>query len=133
LANASHSKASSSLHKRTANAVMEMCVDNRREEFTDLYSAHPSIAQRIKVLVDVAERARSGAVDAACRGVPGRNASLERSTERRGGNERCGLRPLGAVPAGPAAQGPYLPDRPSADLASAPAPLQGGDRAGPWG
>src|SRR6266436_1193551 len=36
------------------SAVMEMCVDNPREEFTDLFSTHPSIEARIKVLVEVA-------------------------------------------------------------------------------
>src|SRR5260370_19838207 len=36
------------------SAVMEMCVDNPREEFTDLFSTHPSIDARIKALVEVA-------------------------------------------------------------------------------
>src|SRR5262249_25888170 len=36
------------------SAVMEMCVDNPREEFTDLFSTHPSIEARIKALVEVA-------------------------------------------------------------------------------
>src|ERR1700752_928870 len=35
------------------SAVMEMCVDNPREEFTDLFSTHPSIDARIKALVEV--------------------------------------------------------------------------------
>jgi heat shock protein HtpX len=35
------------------SAVMEMCVDNPREEFTDLFSTHPSIEARVKALVDV--------------------------------------------------------------------------------
>ena len=41
------------LHGATS-AVMEMCVDNPREEFTDLFSTHPPIEKRIKVLVEVA-------------------------------------------------------------------------------
>src|SRR5215472_12531532 len=40
------------LHGATS-AVMEMCVDNPREEFTDLFSTHPPIEKRIKVLVEV--------------------------------------------------------------------------------
>jgi heat shock protein HtpX len=40
------------LHGATS-AVMEMCVDNPREEFTDLFSTHPPIEKRIKALVDV--------------------------------------------------------------------------------
>jgi heat shock protein HtpX len=35
------------------SAVMEMCVDNPREGFTDLFSTHPSIEARVKVLVEV--------------------------------------------------------------------------------
>src|ERR1700720_3221473 len=41
------------LHGATS-AVMEMCVDHPREEFTDLFSTHPSVEARIKVLVEVA-------------------------------------------------------------------------------
>src|SRR6202035_2350136 len=41
------------LHGATS-AVMEMCVDNPREEFTDLFSTHPPIEKRIKVLIEVA-------------------------------------------------------------------------------
>src|SRR5215831_11946002 len=40
------------LHGATS-AVMEMCVDNPREEFTDLFSTHPPIEARIKALVEV--------------------------------------------------------------------------------
>src|SRR5262249_49627712 len=40
------------LHGATS-AVMEMCVDNPREEFTDLFSTHPPIEKRIKALVEV--------------------------------------------------------------------------------
>ena len=35
------------------SAVMEMCVDNPREEWTDLFSTHPPIEARIKKLVDL--------------------------------------------------------------------------------
>src|SRR6195256_3225847 len=41
------------LHGATS-AVMEMCVDNPREEFTDLFSTHPPVEARIKALVEVA-------------------------------------------------------------------------------
>jgi heat shock protein HtpX len=36
------------------SAVMEMCVDNPREGFADLFATHPSIESRIKALVDFA-------------------------------------------------------------------------------
>ena len=36
------------------SAVMEMCVDNPREGFADLFATHPSIESRIKALVEFA-------------------------------------------------------------------------------
>ena len=33
------------------SAVMEMCVDNPREGFADLFATHPSIEERIDALV----------------------------------------------------------------------------------
>ena len=36
------------------SAVMELCVDNPREGFADLFSTHPSVESRVKKLVEVA-------------------------------------------------------------------------------
>jgi heat shock protein HtpX len=36
------------------SAVMEMCVDNPREEFSDLFATHPPIAQRIQAIMKFA-------------------------------------------------------------------------------
>src|SRR5271166_5402942 len=36
------------------SAVMEMCVDNPREEFSNLFSTHPSVESRVKALVETA-------------------------------------------------------------------------------
>src|SRR5580700_9341860 len=36
------------------SAVMEMCIDNPREGFSDLFSTHPSVESRVKKLVEVA-------------------------------------------------------------------------------
>ncbi len=36
------------------SAVMEMCVDNPREEFADLFATHPSVDQRVAALVKFA-------------------------------------------------------------------------------
>ena len=47
------------------SAVMEMCVDNPREEFTDLFSTHPSVEARVKVLVETDGRPRSRPAGAA--------------------------------------------------------------------
>ena len=36
------------------SAVMEMCVDNPREEFADLFATHPSVDRRVEALVKFA-------------------------------------------------------------------------------
>jgi heat shock protein HtpX len=41
------------LHAATS-AVMEMCVDNPREEFSDLFATHPSVDDRVAALVKYA-------------------------------------------------------------------------------
>src|SRR5829696_2299915 len=39
---------------RATSAVMELCVDNPREGFADLFATHPSVDKRIKALVQFA-------------------------------------------------------------------------------
>ena len=36
------------------SAVMEMCIDNPREEFADLFATHPSVDKRVAALVKFA-------------------------------------------------------------------------------
>jgi heat shock protein HtpX len=36
---------------RSPSAIMEMCIDNPREEFSDLFATHPSIQRRVNALV----------------------------------------------------------------------------------
>lgn len=45
------------------SAVMEMCVDNPREGFADLFATHPSIESRVKALVDFAGGHDPGPID----------------------------------------------------------------------
>src|SRR3954470_13689390 len=45
------------------SAVMEMCVDNPREGFADLFATHPPIESRIKALVDFAGGHDPGPID----------------------------------------------------------------------
>jgi heat shock protein HtpX len=39
---------------RANSAVMEMCIDNPRTDFSDIFATHPSIDKRIEVLVKLA-------------------------------------------------------------------------------
>ena len=45
------------------SAVMEMCVDNPREGFADLFASHPSIDRRVEALVQMAGGHDPGPVD----------------------------------------------------------------------
>jgi heat shock protein HtpX len=40
--------------RRATSAVMEMCIDNPREEFGDLFDTHPSVDSRVAALVKFA-------------------------------------------------------------------------------
>ena len=99
------------------SAVMEMCVDNPREEFSDLFATHPSVEQRVAAIIRFA-----GGHD------PGPLALPDETDQ---GAEQ-------AVPAGPwsdptgesPAPRPFLPPQPG----DPPGGSDGGsDEPGPWG
>jgi heat shock protein HtpX len=143
------------LHGATS-AVMEMCVDNPREEFTDLFSTHPPIEKRIKALVDV-----MGGHDPGPIALPEPEDEAQADSEAPGPGDTQALPgsapqgPWGGVadqasqpgvpqgapssapwgqPAEPAGQRPFLPDRPPIDLGRPPAaPPGGAGQGGPWG
>jgi len=112
------------------SAVMEMCVDNPREEFTDLFSTHQQIEARIKALVDL-----MGGHDPGPLALPGSNGPEEppAPAQELPGNTPHSLPPQG--PWGGTEDGqparPFLPDRPPIDLGGPPPPNSG--TAGPWG
>jgi heat shock protein HtpX len=130
------------LHGATS-AVMEMCVDNPREEFTDLFSTHPPVEARIKALVEVA-----GGHDPGPLALPGPEDETQAQTEALPGSappgtppdgpwghaaDRQSGAPMGHSPAEPVPPRPFLPDRPPIDLGGSPAPTGGGGPGGPWG
>src|SRR5207302_1733136 len=55
------------------SAVMELCVDNPREGFVDLFATHPPVAKRVTALVQFAG-GRAAALEG-CRPGPGRRPS----------------------------------------------------------
>ena len=136
------------LHGATS-AVMEMCVDNPREEFTDLFSTHPPIEKRIKVLVEVAGGHDPGPLALPAPEEETRTDALPGPTGPWGGatdqppqpgapagapSSAPSSAPWGHAPAEPAGQRPFLPDRPPIDLGAPPAaPPNGDGPAGPWG
>jgi heat shock protein HtpX len=92
------------------SAVMEMCIDNPREGFADLFATHPSVDSRVAALVKFA-----GGHD------PGRMA-LPSDTDAPG--EADDTAPL------PPRSGPWSDGKSPAGSAQAPLP---GPLKGPWG
>jgi heat shock protein HtpX len=101
---------------RATSAVMEMCVDNPRSGFTDLFATHPSIDARVKALVDYA-----GGHDPGPLALPGFDGT--EMTGRGAANEEFG-EPWGE---------PRQPQQPAGPWGPAPGEQQGGATAGPWG
>jgi len=131
------------LHGATS-AVMEMCVDNPREEFTDLFSTHPPIEKRIKVLVEVmggndpGPLAQPGPEEAQTDGEAQGQAAPHEAQAGRWGSA-ADQPPQPGAPWGqpapePTSQRPFLPDRPPIDLDTPPAAPTSNDKPdGPWG
>jgi len=129
------------LHGATS-AVMEMCVDNPRQEFTDLFSTHPPIEARIKALVEV-----MGGHDPGPLALPAPEEEMQPDAlpgpagSPWGGVADQTLQPgaplsgpWGSAPAEPTGQRPFLPDRPPIDLGGPSSAPPGDDRSsGPWG
>jgi heat shock protein HtpX len=116
------------LHGATS-AVMEMCVDNPREEWTDLFSTHPPVEARIKALVEVMGGHDPGPLALPDETEPQEEAQTESPQEGPWGSSGT---PPAEGPwghAGEPAQRPFLPERPPIDLGGPP------DRGmpGPWG
>jgi heat shock protein HtpX len=102
------------------SAVMEMCVDNPRSGFADLFATHPSIDRRIQAIVKYAGGRDPGPLplpelsDAAAPDV----------------TDPAGSRPWAqSDTAGASADKPFLPERAPIELGSAPSD---GAQPGPW-
>jgi heat shock protein HtpX len=101
------------------SAVMELCVDNPREEFADLFATHPSVEARVRALVRYA-----GGHD------PGPLALASDVTDQ--GDDQAAL-PGGE--AAPPPKGPWSDATESGDQSPRPGSSQGpwSNPAGPWG
>ncbi|MCF2525533.1 M48 family metallopeptidase [Bradyrhizobium sp. G127] len=98
------------------SAVMEMCIDNPREGFADLFATHPSVDSRVKALVQYA-----GGRDPGPLPLPG-GETIDESGH--GEPQYDGTRPQ-APPEAPR-RGPW-------DSSPAPTPSPSGSILGPWG
>jgi heat shock protein HtpX len=99
------------------SAVMELCVDNPREGFVDLFATHPSVDDRIKALIDFAGGHDPGPIELA---LPPPEAEEPQPEETSAPSQ------LPPAQGAPEPGKPFLPEHsPLAD----PKP----DHAGPWG
>jgi heat shock protein HtpX len=99
------------------SAVMEMCVDNPREGFADLFATHPSVDRRVAALVQYAGGHDPGPLALP---APGEDETDEAET----GRPFLPAQPPLAGGAGP--WGAPAPGGPSAEPPASPP-------AGPWG
>src|SRR5205085_3863290 len=112
------------------SAVMEMCLDNPREGFSNIFDTHPSVESRIHAIVEF-----GGGHDPGPLALPPPDAQEE--PQALPSDEQSALSSPESEPAvegSPALPGgpkPFLPARPPIQLGSdAPAPPGG---PGPWG
>jgi len=98
----------------STSAVMEMCIDNPRVGFADLFATHPPIESRIAALVQYA-----GGHDPGPLSLP----------EPDNGAEQQG--PWGPEP-GPATEKPFLPSEPPISIGNPASPGEP-PASGPWG
>jgi heat shock protein HtpX len=112
---------------------MEMCVDNPRHDFANLFDTHPPIGARVEALVKFA-----GGHDPGPLALPPPEEAQDETGGASaggpwGGEAEQAQQPWGAPGPAPAGrQGkPFLPDRPPIDLGGASSPPSG--TGGPWG
>lgn len=110
----------------STSAVMEMCVDNPRSGFADIFATHPSIDARVQALVKLAGGHDPGPIAQ----LPGTDSELGDQAQ---GQVTDGIAPLQgapnpADPAVPNRDSPFLPSRPPIEIGS---PVPSAD--GPWG
>ncbi len=113
------------------SAVMEMCLDNPREDFANMFDTHPPIEKRIKALVDLA-----GGHDPGPIALPAPEQSApHQGDESPATDDGANASPPPAwLRADRKAQEPepFLPDRPPLELGEGSGKASE-DEPGPWG
>ena len=104
----------------STSAVMEMCIDNPRSGFVDLFATHPSIDARVDALVRYA-----GGHDPGPLVLPEPDEITDEAAEPPG--------PWSDQPSEPGGDKPFLPQQPPVSLGDAASPLPPPGAPGPWG
>ena len=119
------------------SGVMEMCIDNPREGFQELFATHPSVDRRVDALVRYA-----GGHDPGPLAVPQFDNAQIQGDETEREPQDAAEAPQGTVPQGPfgpsnAPGKPFLPSRPPIELGVPGAPVNPASSSpsdsGPWG
>jgi heat shock protein HtpX len=106
------------------SAVMEMCIDNPREGFSNVFDTHPPIDARVAALVKFA-----GGHDPGRLALPARDET-DASGENEDGDQPAGRGPWEQETRDTSGGEPFLPVRPPIELGSPPAAES---ERGPWG
>jgi heat shock protein HtpX len=124
------------------SGVMEMCIDNPREGFQDLFATHPSVDKRVDALVRYA-----GGHDPGPLAVPQFDDAPAQDEETGEAPQYAPEAPQGTAAQGTAPQGPFgpsnagakpfLPSRPPIELGAPGTPVNPASSSpsdsGPWG
>jgi heat shock protein HtpX len=113
------------------SAVMEMCVDNPRQEFGDLFDTHPPVDKRIEALIKFAGGHDPGPIALTAPGEePPPGGPWEAPSQAMPGGGALGDSGPGAVQN---TDKPFLPDRPPIELGgNRPPDPPGPAPDGPW-
>jgi heat shock protein HtpX len=107
------------------SAVMEMCIDNPREGFADLFATHPSIESRVTALVQFAGGRDPGPLELPEEIQNGLPQPAEPDQQQPGGSGPWGAAAPASEPATNPAPKPFLPSE-------SPVTLGGPAPPGPW-
>ena len=107
------------------SAVMEMCIDNPREGFSNIFDTHPPVDARVAALVKFA-----GGHDPGPLALPLPQESEQESEEPERAEQRADAGPWGNAQGVPAAAKPFLPQQPPIELGR---PAATDNDPGPWG
>ena len=106
------------------SAVMEMCIDNPRGGFSNIFDTHPPVDARVAALVKFAGGRDPGPLALP---EPGETAAAE---ETESGDQPGPGGPWGAAPETQGGAKPFLPAQPPVTLGGSATP---DSEAGPWG
>ncbi len=114
------------------SAVMEMCVDNPREGFADLFATHPSVERRVSALVQYAGGHDPGPLALPDEQSPGESDAAQDNQDQDGRVQDAPRGVAGGITGGAK---PFLPGQPPVQLGGSPAPAPSAPAAapGPWG